>query len=472
MRDSQPPRSAGNRFLQPWPVREMLCSLAVGAVLFGGVVLSPPVAAALLAHDARTLGPGFVAALEQFRLAACLVGLFALVAAWSPRWAELRLPIRRGTVCVVVAVPLLLAVLAEGLFRVRGLREWGSAFRTPLGLADMHHTGEQSPRPGVYLTRVLNDFRPGDKGRTVTFTIQAFGVRGRGPRHPGPAQGARVICVGGSTTFGYMVTDGEEWPAVLERLLQSVGPVEVVNAGRPGATTWRDYQYLRDRLLPLQPDVVIFYEGFNDMWRGVRRHAAPQEDYGRADVGVPAVESPFRVGPEQTWPLRWSFLTARLGKALEWRFEPSTALPEPKPEALFHPAIVGLYEDNLSAMVRLTRQKGAVPVVTTFAGCDAAGRGAEETRRCLRYVREEVPPLDGTLARRAMDLYRERTRAVAEKEGAYLVDLARLVPHDPRLFADTVHFTPEGERRLAQALATGLLQDPEVSRRLRAPRPH
>src|SRR2546427_6644265 len=90
----------------------------------------------------------------------------------------------------------------------------------------------------------------------------------RGPtvprRHPG---GPRVVVLGGSTVFGYGVTWDQAFPAALERSLKASAPGpqwSVVNLGynNEGAYSFRftleDFAYL-------EPDVVILYEGYNDM---------------------------------------------------------------------------------------------------------------------------------------------------------------------------------------------------------------
>ncbi|HEX5009809.1 MAG TPA: SGNH/GDSL hydrolase family protein [Planctomycetota bacterium] len=95
-------------------------------------------------------------------------------------------------------------------------------------------------------------------------SIDADGLRGAevGPRRPGCL---RILCAGGSTTFGHMLRDDETWPVALQQRLTAAGlDVEVLNGGVPG---WGLEQVVRslvdDRLRRLQPDLVIFFEGWN-----------------------------------------------------------------------------------------------------------------------------------------------------------------------------------------------------------------
>jgi lysophospholipase L1-like esterase len=85
----------------------------------------------------------------------------------------------------------------------------------------------------------------------------------------------RVFAIGGSTTYGYTVGPDDTYPHQLELLLaeryRSRGiAVTVVNLGHLSDSsvcywpTYRDYAGLR-------PDVVIVYEGYNDVGRHSRR---------------------------------------------------------------------------------------------------------------------------------------------------------------------------------------------------------
>jgi hypothetical protein len=82
-------------------------------------------------------------------------------------------------------------------------------------------------------------------------------------RTPGTA---RVLTLGGSSTWGYRIpsTSRMDWPAQLEGLLQRRGPAEVLNGAYIGATSNRLFRLLRDALLPFAPDVVVLCVTFND----------------------------------------------------------------------------------------------------------------------------------------------------------------------------------------------------------------
>src|SRR3989338_7588051 len=73
----------------------------------------------------------------------------------------------------------------------------------------------------------------------------------------------RVALLGGSTTFGSMVTDEDSWAAVLQRLLGS--PYAVINYGNPGYSSAESVIQMSLLIPEKNPDIVLFYGGWNDI---------------------------------------------------------------------------------------------------------------------------------------------------------------------------------------------------------------
>jgi hypothetical protein len=80
--------------------------------------------------------------------------------------------------------------------------------------------------------------------------------------------GASVaVLMGGSTVFGHgAATPEENIASSLERALAgaSTGPSIVVNGGVGGYASDSQLRYLLHEIIPMQPDRVIFYDGWND----------------------------------------------------------------------------------------------------------------------------------------------------------------------------------------------------------------
>jgi len=89
---------------------------------------------------------------------------------------------------------------------------------------------------------------------------RAVELRGQHIELQKPAGQRRVLFVGDSATEGAFVPIEASYPLRFQQLLDARDPenrVRVINAGVWGMTTIDEYHLLRDKLLPLQPDVVI-----------------------------------------------------------------------------------------------------------------------------------------------------------------------------------------------------------------------
>ena len=76
----------------------------------------------------------------------------------------------------------------------------------------------------------------------------------------------RIVCMGPSPTFGWGVAEDDTYSAVAERLLSRQGlPVEVINAGVPGYTSWQGRNWLARDVVRWQPDLVTVAYDLNDM---------------------------------------------------------------------------------------------------------------------------------------------------------------------------------------------------------------
>jgi lysophospholipase L1-like esterase len=96
----------------------------------------------------------------------------------------------------------------------------------------------------------------------------------------------RIVALGGSSTYDVSIKDNQKtFTAQLERLLNEeygYQNIQVINAGVPGHNSWEILGNLEFRVLDLDPDLVIIYEGVNDVHaRLVVPSAYRGDDLGR-----------------------------------------------------------------------------------------------------------------------------------------------------------------------------------------------
>ena len=101
-----------------------------------------------------------------------------------------------------------------------------------------------------------------------TININSHGFRGPEFEVQKPEGTYRVFVIGGSSTFGLGTADNATIPAHLERMyLETDLPfrVEVINAGITGAQSYIEHMLVKDRILGMDPDLLIVYDGHNDI---------------------------------------------------------------------------------------------------------------------------------------------------------------------------------------------------------------
>ncbi len=114
-------------------------------------------------------------------------------------------------------------------------------------------------------------------GARIKIKINSLGFRGDEFTYKKPPNTVRIAVLGASTTFNAEVSSNEAtWPHQLQRKLRSAYPdvnFEVVNAAVGGYVAADNLKNLEHRVLPLDPDLVIYYEANNEIVRDTRELA-------------------------------------------------------------------------------------------------------------------------------------------------------------------------------------------------------
>ncbi|MEM6632752.1 MAG: SGNH/GDSL hydrolase family protein [Bacteroidota bacterium] len=102
------------------------------------------------------------------------------------------------------------------------------------------------------------------KGEELTFRIDSLGFRATTPLEYQENEASyNIVCVGGSTTFGVNVSDYQTWPFLLQDTLGK--EFRVYNLGVPGYSTLEAMLQLTTIVPELDPDLIIFFQGWNDL---------------------------------------------------------------------------------------------------------------------------------------------------------------------------------------------------------------
>jgi hypothetical protein len=147
-----------------------------------------------------------------------------------------------------LAVALLFLFAAEVFARLDDNLTWGAPFLTP-------YSNE----------RLLRQDSLGFRGRP-NFQYQKWRMNNLGFRGPdiapSPAPGVtRIAVIGASETFGLYESEGGEYPARMQRMLDSIAPgrYEVVNVALPGLSLASMVPYIRRSVVPIGASILVVY---------------------------------------------------------------------------------------------------------------------------------------------------------------------------------------------------------------------
>jgi lysophospholipase L1-like esterase len=322
---------------------------------------------------------------------------------------------------------------------------------------------------GYSATTVVTEELPGMEKRSRRFTANNLGFRGQPLETPKPAEEFRVFVVGGSTTECFYLDDEEELGAVAERALDAAGPqgldVAVYNVGLSGAASDDHVAMISQRLVHLEPDMVVVFCGINDLTRSIYRY-----DYRHYVKPRPAYRKPWlkRLVLKSQIARRLYFLKRRVDPSdsdlLEHRRLESgyvhkiglqrTIAPSDVPPRTDVPSytrnlesIAGLAEAHGFQLVFMTQQ-------TTWNSLVDADAGKWHWMRCRGGVTYREDLMDA-----ALESLNDAMRGVADAYGVPLYDLVRVLPKSLDYFYDDCHFNTRGAHTVGNLLAEFLIEN-------------
>lgn len=325
------------------------------------------------------------------------------------------------------------------------------------------------PRSYAAVTEVEPGLR-GIEGRHF-FTTNAYGFRGDPLTSPKPAGEYRVFVVGGSTVECFYLDDADDMSRVAQRALSDEAPnrtVKIYNVGLSGTASDDHIAMIAQRLVHLEPDVIVVLAGINDLRRSIQHydylHYVPKQAPSPPLYRVILMRSQIvrrlaylvrRISPDPE-----SVLEAR---TLKSDYMNKIALQKAAPQAATTdvPIDTTSFRRNLITIVGMVRQNGAVLILGTHPSSwnstvDDSISDFHWMRLCDGVVYDERS-LDA-----ALETLNDVTRTIAKQYSIPLWDLARELPKSSQVFYDDCHFNVAGAQLAGRSLAS-VLRRPDVT---------
>ncbi len=328
---------------------------------------------------------------------------------------------------VLVVIELVLQIRAE-------IRTGQSVFDLLAGQT----TFVMDPDLGFYVLRP----NARTEGRRASIRSNRYGLRGEDFPPVKEAGEIRIVLLGASTIMGVNARDESGTSSViLQQLLNSRIPssqVRVINGGLSGLTVEQQEILLARRLLPLQPDVVVWYPGSNDV--GCAAVAKPGT---RRSWKLPSLDLP-------DWVILDDIIRKNTSALRNSRVKSSAGTPSTDWSGI---------EQALRTGIRAATQSGAKVLLVASSQSFRAGMDPDLMSRRAASALGFRPcySVSGYLAE--MGRLSRMLEVVADEEGAQFLPAAERVPSEARYFADASHFSLEGEHLFAESLADTLIVD-------------
>ena len=248
--------------------------LGAGLVAIG-LLFNKPFIEATLILDKHIELPGYVVIIYGFQLLAISSGAFLLI-----RQPSLKLPSKTELILPVFSILLTFFLLEVGA------RLWLNYLATPEQYDRYVLFTSIDPKEFAFTPHPYLSYYPTPNYRKGLTSHNSLGYRNDEFTLEKPGGVYRIVALGGSSTYDVSIKDNAAtFTAQLEKLLKEeygYTNVQVINAGVPGYNSWEILVNLEFRVLDLDPDLVIIYEGTNDVHaRMVEPSAYRGDDLGR-----------------------------------------------------------------------------------------------------------------------------------------------------------------------------------------------
>lgn len=338
---------------------------------------------------------------------------------------------------LVVLTAALLFIAFELALQVRSHLRYGQSVFNALRGETRYF---EDPRTGLKLLRPGRVF----PGELVEIRTNSLGLRSPEVSHRRVEGSLRIAVVGASTVMGEMTrTNDETFSALLaERLRKRFNGrvVEVVNAGISGYRLEDQLRMMEKIVLPLQPDLVIVYPGFNDF-----ADYCSVAEPGARRASLPQIDAPGWLLSLEVLRRNTAFL----------RGAPSVKQDLRDPDSVD----IAPYRARLENIITAARQSGVTLLLATNARAYGPDQPRDVQLRLSAQARHYNPCFDLDGLNR---LYERHTAAIldaARRHDVPVLPLHDRIPRDERFFVDATHFTAEGERLAADTILRFLLTE-------------
>lgn len=252
----------------------------------------------------------------------------------------------------------------------------------------------------------------------------------------------KVICMGGSTTECFYLSDGKDWPSRLGTKMKALNPeIWMNNAGMDGQSSYGNLMMLKQYIVGLKPNYIILMCGLNDMSLDApsRHDVYSQTWLKRAynTLELPAtIVNLLRAGKAKKAGLNHQYFTD-LSKAETLNMSDTQIMKRMEEEVRF----IGPYKQRLRDFARICKANN---IQLILVGQAILFGKEKDLLTDVDLGKLKTGDMNGEARADILKMYNKSTYDMAQELGLPFINLTARMPKDSRYFYDGYHFTIDG----------------------------
>jgi len=362
----------------------------------------------------------------------------------------------KKTLTVLVGLAILgLAFIADRLVALK-VKPQGPTIQRYVRLRELNPlTFEMiTPRPGVF------DTEAGSSPRRVVIRVDENGFIIPSQVHASPE--LVVAFLGGSTTECRAVPEESRFAYLVGRCLESdlKVPVNSYNAARSGNNSLHSLDILLNKVMPLNPDIVVMMHNINDLITLMYENTYWNKNPNRRVIIeirptlVGEIRGVFRVIREYTFPnLYRAYKDVEQRAGVQDQEMDEFRHVRGKKIVINEKHLLEEFRRNLQMFVALCRARRVTPVLMTQANRMVENLDSKTWQEVSVLAAQGIKYSD---FRKIYRQFNQTIREVGQADGVTVVDLAREIPAVETHVYDVVHLTERASKMAAQIICRQL----------------
>lgn len=303
--------------------------------------------------------------------------------------------------------------------------------------------------------------------------LNNFGFRGEDITDKKDKDEFRIFVIGGSTVFNATIKYEDTFTKILENKLKSTYPdkkIHIYNAGVDGYTTEHAViQYLFS-IRELKPDLIITWHGINDMYYSctppILSHGKYRDDYSHflgstANMVTSYFSNRLRLPSSTLVDYIFHFFGSSFLSDLKSSKNVAVSFGQSQQSDSFQFPSVNPFKRNLTYFVQAVQSDRTSLLLTSQPYLYTPLYAKDTSKRWFMQQNcnngKTYPSILALL--KGISLFNNTSQEVALQNNVHFLDLAASLPKTTNYFIDDVHFTVEGNKKVANTLYDYIMQE-------------